>query len=314
MSDQPVVLVLRALGLGDFLTGLPALSVLRRALPVHHIVLAVPDVLAPLAMLAACVDETVHGHELEPLVHPPRRPELAVDLHGNGPQSRALLLDTAPERLIAFGTGGPRWRADEHEAARWCRLIFEGLPAPGIPVPTVVGALPVPPDVLVPAGATLVHCGAKAAARRWPAERMAAVANLLRCAGHEVLITAGPDEQELANSIAAASGTRNAGALDLPHLMALVARARLVISGDTGIAHVATNYRTPSVVLFGPVSPTVWGPPADPRHQVLWHGDGAGDPHSDQPDTALLRITVAEVIAACAHAVDHADSDLARGA
>jgi hypothetical protein len=314
MSDQPVVLVLRALGLGDLLTGLPALSVLREALPEHRIVLAVPDGLAPLAMLAGTVDETVHGHELEPLVDPPRRPELAVDLHGNGPLSRALLLDTRPGRLVAFGNGGPRWRANEHEAARWCRLIIEGLPAPGIPVPMVAGALPVPPDMLVPVGATLVHCGAKATARRWPAERLAAVAILLSAAGHDVLITGGPGEQALAESIAAASGTRSAGVLDLPHLMALVARARLVVSGDTGVAHVATNYRTPSVVLFGPVSPAGWGPPADPRHQVLWHGDGTGDPHGHHPDPALLRITVAEVMAACARAVTHADEGLAHGA
>jgi ADP-heptose:LPS heptosyltransferase len=314
MSQRPVALVLRALGLGDFLTGLPALAVLRRALPDHHIVLAVPDVLAPLAMLAGTVDDIVHAHELDPLVDPPLRPDLAVDLHGNGPESRALLLAAEPGRLIAFGAHGPRWRANEHEAARWCRLVVEGLPAPGAAVPSVAGTLPVPAGVVVSGGATLVHCGAKATARRWPTERLAAVARQLSCAGHDVLITAGPDEQTRADSIAADSRTRSAGCLDLTHLMALVARARLVVSGDTGMAHAASNYRTPSVVLFGPVSPAAWGPPADPRHQVLWHGDGTGDPHGDQTDPALLRITVAEVMLACARAVHHSDLDLARGA
>ena len=90
--------------------------------------------------------------------------------------------------------------------------------------------------------------------------------------------------------------------MTLPEFLALIAHARLLISGDTGAAHAATNYATPSVTLFGPVSPAVWGPPAAERHQVLWHGDGAGDPHGDRLDPALARITVPEVLAAAERA------------
>jgi hypothetical protein len=50
------------------------------------------------------------------------------------------------------------------------------------------------------------------------------------------------------------------------------------------------------VLLFGPVSPAGWGPPADGPHHVLWHGDGTGDPHGRQVDPALLAITVEEVL------------------
>ena len=78
--------------------------------------------------------------------------------------------------------------------------------------------------------------------------------------------------------------------------MSVVASARLIVSGDTGVAHVASNYRTPSVVLFGPVSPALWGPPSDPAHLVIFHGDGSGNPHGEVPDVALLRITVPEVL------------------
>jgi len=77
-----------------------------------------------------------------------------------------------------------------------------------------------------------------------------------------------------------------------------------VVSGDTGTAHLATAYRRPSVVLFGPVSPALWGPP--PRagrgggalHVVLWHGDGTGDPWGTELDPALAEVTVEEVTAA----------------
>jgi ADP-heptose:LPS heptosyltransferase len=297
------VLVLRALGLGDFFTGLPALHLLRRALPGQHIVLAAPPVLAPLAELAGTVDALVPGHELAPLVDAPRGAALAVDLHGNGPESRRLLLDCAPERLIAFNHDGLEWREDEHEVARWCRLVIEGLSMPaGTPHPSVVGALPEPVGVGAPSGRTVIHCGAKSAARRWPAERFAALAILLKADGHDVVITGGPAEAHVAEAIAAAADVLVLHRLSLLQLAALVARARLVVSGDTGIAHVATNYATPSVVLFGPVSPAVWGPPPDPRHQVVWHGTGLGDPHGSTPDAALLSITVSEVAAAAAEA------------
>jgi ADP-heptose:LPS heptosyltransferase len=75
----------------------------------------------------------------------------------------------------------------------------------------------------------------------------------------------------------------------------VVAAARVVVCGDTGVAHLATAYRRPSVVLFGPVSPALWGPPPRPQHVVLWHGDGAGDPWGTALDPALARVTVAEV-------------------
>ena len=301
---RPTALVLRALGLGDFVAGLPALQRLRQALPEHRIVLAVPRGLDPLVALTGCAAATVHAHELDPIENPPQRPDVAIDLHGNGPESRALLLATEPRRLIAFNHEGmPAWRADEHEVARWCRLLRDGLPAPGIPDPPVRGTLPVPPQVRMATGCTVLHCGAKNAARRWPAERFAAVAIVLRAAGHEVVVTGGPDEQLLAQRIAGAAGVRNAGELSLVQLLSLVAGARLVVCGDTGVAHVASAYGTPSVVLCGPVSPAVWGPPPDPRHQVLWHGDGTGDPHGARPDPALLRISVAEAAAACARAV-----------
>jgi ADP-heptose:LPS heptosyltransferase len=305
---RPIALVLRALGLGDFFTGLPALALLRAALPDHHMVLAAPMIFEPLAALSGSVDEVTPGHELSPLTDAPRRPDLAVDLHGNGPASRQLLLDRGPMRLVAFdheaasNHRGVTWRRAEHEVTRWCRLVVEGLGLPlGTPHPSVVGALPVPDDASAPRELSLLHVGAKSGARRWPAERFAAAAILLRTMGHDVAITAGPREAKLAKDIASAAQVKVLAELSLLQLCVLVAHARLVVSGDTGVAHVATNYATPSVVLFGPVSPDVWGPPPASRHRVLWHGSGDGDPHGRHPDPALLKITVSEVLAATEH-------------
>lgn len=294
---RPTALILRALGLGDFFTGLPALRLVRDALPEHRLVLALPRSLAPLARLSGFVDDVVHGHELDPLVDPPERPQIAIDLHGNGPASANLLARTNPVRIVAYANGVPRWRADEHEVARWCRLVIEGLPAPDARCPPVAGSFAAVPDVDVPAGRTLLHCGAKAPSRRWPADRFAEVAGKLRADGHDVLVLGGPPERALAEHIGRAARVPWRADLSVLELVATIARARLLISGDTGPAHVASNYQVPSVLLFGPVSPQRWGPPVDLRHRVLWHGDGTGDPHGTAPDPALLAITVDEVLA-----------------
>jgi ADP-heptose:LPS heptosyltransferase len=91
------------------------------------------------------------------------------------------------------------------------------------------------------------------------------------------------------------------GVLDLDGLAATVAGARLVLCGDTGVAHLATAYGTPSVVLFGPTPPQCWGPAIDQElHTVLYKAKPGyrGDPHADEPDASLLAIQPADVIAA----------------
>jgi len=306
--DQgPLLVVLRPLGLGDFLTAVPAFRALARAFPEHRRVLAAPSVLEPLARLTGALDAVVDTAPLRPLPPPLRRPDIAVDLHGRGPASHRVLLAARPRRLVAFanpevpGTESfPPWYDDEHEVARWCRLLSQsGIAADpaalGLPLP----AEPPPPGV---AGATVVHPGAAYPARRWPPERWAAVAAAEEAGGRRVVVTGAPEEADLARRVAQRAGLPPeavlAGGTDLAQLAAVVGAAGRVVCGDTGVAHLATALRTPSVVLFGPEPPSRWGPPPDrPWHRALWNGR-RGDPHGRTPDPGLLQITVDEVVEA----------------
>ena len=290
------LVVLRALGLGDLLTAVPALRALARAFPAHERVLLAPAALAPVVELLGDATYTVHhvdGVRTLPAALPPiaRDADVAVNLHGRGPQSAALLSAAQPRALVAFGRQAA-WRDGEHETARWCRL----LEAAGIEADPGDLDLAPPAEPTPYPGATVIHPGAAAPARRWPAARWAAVGREL--AG-PVVVTAGPGEEPLARAVARAAGaTVFAG--DLRGLAALVAGAARVLCADTGVAHLATALGTPSVVLFGPTPPAQWGPPPErTRHRVLWAGR-RGDPNGARPDPGLLTLQPHDVLEAIA--------------
>jgi ADP-heptose:LPS heptosyltransferase len=290
------LVVLRALGLGDLLTAVPALRALARAFPAHERVLLAPAALAAIVELlgdAAYALHHVDGVRALPAALPrvARGADVAVNLHGRGPQSTALLRAARPRALVAFGHQAA-WCDDEHETARWCRLLR----AARIPADPRDLDLAPPPEPTPHPGATVIHPGAAAPARRWPAARWAAVARQLP---RPVVVTAGPGEEALAHGVA-----RDAGATvfagDLRALAALVAGAERVLCADTGVAHLATALGTPSVVLFGPTPPAHWGPPPErTRHRVLWSG-GCGDANGAHPDPGLLTLQPHDVLEAIA--------------
>ena len=306
-GGRPLAVALRALGLGDFLTAVPALRALADAYPDHRRVLAAPASLEPLARLSGAVDAVVHTEPLALLDPDLADADLAVNLHGRGPSSHRALLAARPRRLVAFAhpdvedtAGAPAWRAEEHEVARWCRLLQES----GIPADASRLDLPPPPDhpPEQALGATVVHPGSAFAARRWPPDRWAAVARHEARGGRRVVITGGHGEVDLTRHVARLAGLPAtavlAGRTDLLGLATVVAAAARVVCSDTGVAHLATALRTPSVVLFGPESPARWGPPPDrPWHRALWAGR-RGDPRGSEPDPGLLQLGVADVLSA----------------
>ena len=300
-TTRPRLVMLRALGLGDFLTAVPAYRAIARAFPGHHRTLAAPIALAPLARLCGGIDAIVDTSPLASIDPELHACDVAINLHGSGPQSHRVLLETEPTRLLAFANDdakveGPRFETDEHEVVRWCRMLR----AFGIVADPAELDLRVAPRHGSYGGRILLHPGAAYEARRWPVERWIALIAALRRDGHRVALTGTADEFRLCRVIARNAGLDGddvlAGRTTLDDLAALVAGARALICGDTGVAHLATALGTPSVVLFGPMSPARWGPPRErARHHAIWHGR-TGDPHASSPDPGLVSIGVDEVV------------------
>ncbi|WP_169947948.1 glycosyltransferase family 9 protein [Microbispora sp. H11081] len=301
---RPVLLALRGLGLGDLLTSVPALRALRRAYPGHRFVLATPAYLGGLLPLIGGVDEVLDVSGPGPV--PYESPEVAVNLHGSGPESIQALRRTRPGRLLTHthhlvpGSEGPAWEPETHERRRWCSLLeWYGIPADPLDLAIAdPGHSP-----LAAGGEVVIHPGAAFPSRQWPPDRFAHVAAELARRGHRVVVTGGVTEVALARHVAQLAGLPEesvlAGRTNLAELAALTAHAALVICGDTGVAHLAVAVGTPAVILYGPVPPALWGPPQGGPHIALWTGR-RGDPHGDRPSEGLLEIGVTEVLDAVA--------------
>jgi heptosyltransferase-2 len=95
-------------------------------------------------------------------------------------------------------------------------------------------------------------------AKRWPARHFAALGRTLAARGFSVWLMGSPKDAAVADEIVALSGTaaKNVcGALDLSSAIDLMSLARVVVSNDSGLMHVAAGLRRPLVAIYGSSSP-----------------------------------------------------------
>lgn len=337
VGDPRRVAVFRALFLGDLLCALPALDALAARFPDAEVTL----VGLPWARELAGRLRSIH--RFEPFPGSPGLPEgdadeeraeaflarmragrfdLAVQLHGSGGVTNGVVAGFRATRSIGYGppddgrlTAVLPWREDEHEVARWLRLVAAlGASADRTRIDLPLSELDHrgAAELLGGPGAggpvVGLHVGAKDAARRWPPERFAALGDALaRRHGARLALTGGPGERPLAEALLErmeAPALDLVGRTDLGTFAAVVDRLDLLVTNDTGASHVAAATRTPSVVLFGPTSPARWAPLDRSLHTVVAAVDhvGAGVP----ADEALGGLPVAPVLAACERLLDPA--------
>ncbi|MEO6696744.1 MAG: putative lipopolysaccharide heptosyltransferase III [Gammaproteobacteria bacterium] len=101
--------------------------------------------------------------------------------------------------------------------------------------------------------------------KTWRDDYYADLINALHEAGEQVVITAAPDEKEMAavrriTERLIRPAIDFSGQLTLKQLAALTARAKCFVGVDSVPMHIAAAMQTPIVALFGPSSEYVWGP------------------------------------------------------
>ena len=165
------------------------------------------------------------------------------------------LLEGDPMRTIPLSRGEelvtlPPLRASEQASAN-CERMLESDPAWRRDRPTVV----VNPNV-----------GDMALERRWPAERMAELLQRLAANGDSnIVVTGSRAERPFVESLVHLAGVHGrvvivAGRLDLDAFVALLQRAAVVVTNDSGPLHLARAAGAPVVALFGPETPVLYGP------------------------------------------------------
>ncbi len=135
--------------------------------------------------------------------------------------------------------------------------------------PQVVTAMEKKLAVLAGKPYIVLFPGASIPERRWGTERFRELARRIQNWGFPVVVVGGLDDALAGHDIVSdGSGLNFAGKTTLAETAAIIARSRLMVTGDSGLLHIAAELKVPTVSLFGPGIEKKWAP-RDDRHIVL---------------------------------------------
>ncbi|HEX8338016.1 MAG TPA: lipopolysaccharide heptosyltransferase II [Pyrinomonadaceae bacterium] len=192
--------------------------------------------------------------------------------------------------LLTHRVGLPEWRSSRHEVFYYLNLVAElerklygtstveaSEPDAGLPVADarlraahlLLGENGARPGRLLVA---LCPGSTNSRAKRWPAERFAAVADMLHeRAGAEVVLIGASEESDISAEVASYMRARPVvltGKTDLAQTAAVLKASDLLVTNDTGPAHIAAAVGCPVVVIFGPTNPFTTSPFSDTAEVV----------------------------------------------
>lgn len=268
----------------------------RRILVAHYLLLGDTLLLAPLlAKLAACHPEaerivlarpavaplfTGKPYGFRALAYDPRDFGSFRKLLGEGPFDLAYVLGdnryawlaraAGARWIVGFERDRPAWKnwmvdvLRPHSAVptAWADMATELVSGPA-PAPYRPGDWPMPGgrQLTLPSAPYVVfHVGASSALKRWPTERWQALAERMSACGLTPIWSAGKGEESLVTAIDPDGRyPRYCGTLTLACLWHLLAGAQLLISPDTGVAHLGKVVGVPTLTLYGPGSASIYG-------------------------------------------------------
>jgi lipopolysaccharide heptosyltransferase III len=164
----------------------------------------------------------------------------------------------------------------QHESARLAQLLsgWQILPPLSLEAeiradPSLAGAAK---KVLPDERAVVCHVASSQPKKEWPLAHWAELLRLAAGAGFSVVCTSALGEREQLLMAGLKKLAPDAAILppvpELPLFLAVLARAGVFISGDTGPLHFAAGLGVPTISLFGPSSPAQWAPLGE-RHRIL---------------------------------------------
>ncbi len=111
--------------------------------------------------------------------------------------------------------------------------------------------------------------GASILERQWGAERFRRVAEMVFAFGIRTVVVGGTEDRHQGEGIIEGGlGLNLAGRTSLAETAAVIQKSALLLSGDSGVLHIAVGLGVPTVSLFGPGRAKKWAPQGD-RHSVI---------------------------------------------
>jgi ADP-heptose:LPS heptosyltransferase len=285
------ILVIQLKRLGDVILTTPALRELRKLYPQAHITLLLDHHSAAVAPAIADVDEIwIYNRNASfnlwyDLVR--RGFDLCLDFTGNDRSALVSFFSKAAER-IGFSFVAKRaarsWGythlvqspvREKHTAEHYLDLIrFLGdfVPEPGVSLrlseSVERSAERLRREIGFPGPYLVIHPGAARPEKYWLADRWATVIrHAQQRLGLPCLLTGGGDPGELRHIGGILERLRDvstvfnlAGKVDFLLSAAIIRECSLFAGVDTAAAHVASAFRRPELVLFGPTNPFHWHP------------------------------------------------------
>lgn len=277
------ILILRYSALGDVVLATSILDPLRARFPEAQIEWAVDSAYAP---LLEGLPQLARVHAFKPkrrgslrrvLADVQGRFDLAIDLQ-NKLRTR-LLAFAASERTIRYVKRSPgeallsvfgrdvvlnKERTTDLYAQALAPLGIETAGRVQISLSERARAEAAEAMLAVRGKPVAIAPGSRWAAKRWPPDRFARVAEAMHERGAELVLIGGPgdaDVLEVFRRECRAPLAADLSSLSVEGLAAGIARSRLLIACDSGPVHIATAVGVPSVVVFGPTSVRRWAPP-----------------------------------------------------
>jgi heptosyltransferase II len=293
---------------GDSLMTIPALRALRRVLPEAHITLVIRPGTKGIFSEADFIDEVVlydrkNALSVVPQVREWRRRKFDLAVLFQNAFEAALIpfLAGVPLRL-GYATESrqallthplplPEWRSSRHEVFYYLYLITaleqmlfgrstlcEAEPDASIQISATRKAQAA--ELLRAYGvseddAVVVICpgSINSRAKRWPAESYALLADRLIESKRRVLLIGSKDETDVSQDVTRHMRQKPivlTGKTTLDQITAVIDRADLIVTNDTGPAHLGAALGRPTIVIFGPTNPLTTRPFA-PEAVMLRH-------------------------------------------
>jgi heptosyltransferase-3 len=285
------VLVVRLRSIGDTVLSTPSLYALKRFLPHAAIDVLLEDWVAPVLLGHPHVDNiiTVEKGRTSSRAQIARRLranryDVVYNLHG-GTTATLLTRATGAKHRVGYGdyqyarlhnqlspASSLLWgREKTHSVEQQLALLgWTGVPVSDRPrthLAVTEEAAAAVSQRLHDAGLegvpfVAMHPAAAFATKQWSAEKFGQVAQELSNRQFAVVVITTPDQTDTVDELRRHTSTPvlSLSDLSLPEITALLARARLFVGNDSGIAHMAAAVETPAVVIFGSSNTAHWRP------------------------------------------------------